>query len=218
MTHIRPYQLFGMLETPPGDRTANIMLPFRRAAGGITLLETALLVCMSKIVRAKRIFEFGTYFGSTTYNLALNIPDDGLIYTLDLEDPGIIQHESDAQFAIAHLEAAKAAKLDFDGTPEKRKIRRLKGNSRDFHFYEYRNSMDLVFVDGGHDLETVRNDTAAARGIARMDKPSFVAWHDYGNPDYPELTRFLDKNTDWPLVHVEDTMLSFCSRLTGTPK
>jgi predicted O-methyltransferase YrrM len=49
------------------------------------LLETFTLFTAARIVAARRVFEIGTFFGATTLNLALNIPDDGKIFTLDLD-------------------------------------------------------------------------------------------------------------------------------------
>src|SRR5665213_4274927 len=85
MHHIRPYKLFTALEGPPAQRTVQTTLPSRRAGGGLTLLEMFSVTAASRIVQARQVFEIGTFLGSTTLNLALNIPDDGTVFTLDLD-------------------------------------------------------------------------------------------------------------------------------------
>jgi hypothetical protein len=37
-----------------------------------------------------------------------------------------------------------------------------------------------------------------------------VVWHDYGNPQFPELTQYLEElSAQMPIYHIEDTMLAF---------
>lgn len=207
--HIRPHKLFDLVK---GSPVVQIAMPSGRAAGGTTILETAILIAAARIVQAKRVFEFGTFMGANTLNLALSVPDDGEVFTLDLADPDIVQHKADEVFAKTHLAADS---MIFSGLPEERKIRRLTGNSRTFDFSPWHDSIDLSFIDGGHDLETVRADTKSAFAMSRHG--SAIAWHDYGNADYPELTAFLDLSRSHSLVHIEDTMLCFWFFNTDAP-
>src|SRR3989440_12941891 len=58
MYDIRPYRVFTLIDAPtPGDRIVRIPIPARRGVGGVSLLETFLIIAASKIVGAKRIFE-----------------------------------------------------------------------------------------------------------------------------------------------------------------
>jgi hypothetical protein len=202
---IRPYQLFQLVKEPPSGRVASLMIPARRAAGGTTLLETMLLIAACRAVNARRVFEFGTFMGTNTFNLALNVPQDGEILTLDLPDESFVQHDADLPFAKAHLTTQV---LDFEGSCVEGRIRRLRGNSRTFDFSPWRSAIDLAFIDGGHDAETVRSDTESALMMAARDKTSGIVWHDYGNADYPELTEYLNTLAkEHPVIHIEDTML-----------
>ena len=83
MRHIRPYKIFTLLEAPVPERIANVMLPRRRGSGGTSLLETMLIIAATRIVDARRVFEIGTFLGSNTLNMALNLPDDGQVFTLE---------------------------------------------------------------------------------------------------------------------------------------
>jgi Methyltransferase domain len=190
------------------DRLASIMLPRGRAFGNDYFLETILLVAAAKIVDAKRVFEFGTYHGTSSFNLALNLPADGEVYTLDLPDTSAILHAADLQYAEEHL-ALSAGQMDYVGSDVEYKIKRLAGNSREFDFSPFHSSMDLVFIDAGHDLETAVADTKVAFGMARQED-SCILWHDYRHPDYPELTQYLEHLADsmgpLGLVHIAGTM------------
>jgi len=207
LRHIRPYRVFALVDKPPAERIAQFQIPPRRGAGGITMLETALLIAAAQAVSAKRIFEFGTFLGSTTLNLALNVPDNGRVFTLDLDETSarqLHQHPADAPLTTIHL----ASHTDFEGSSVARRITQLRGNSVAFDFSSWAGSIDLVFVDGGHDLTTVEADTEAAFRLVAGDRPSCVLWHDYGNADYPDLTSYLEQLASTRrLFHIEDTML-----------
>jgi hypothetical protein len=208
MNHIRPYKFFTLLESPISERMARVPIPSRRGLGGISLLETFLLVAGIRIVSAKRIFEFGTFLGNTTLNLAENSADDAAIFTLDLDHgsvKGLKQDDCDAPLTQIHLAAPD---LDFTRSPARHKIKMLYGNSLDFDCSSWSNSVDLIFVDGGHDVPTASADTENAVSMATKDKPSCIFWHDYRNRDCEALTRYLDdlsKNLE--IFHIEDTML-----------
>lgn len=40
---------------------------------------------------------------------------------------------------------------------------------------------------------------------------SCIAWHDYGNPNYPDNTNYLNNlSEELSIFHVEETMVCFC--------
>lgn len=209
MHHIRPYKIFTLLDAPPAGRIVSLPIPSRRAAGGTTLLESFLILAAARIVNARRLFEFGTFLGSNTLNMALNSPDDSEIFTLDLDEhsvPGLSQLPEDFQLTESHLVHRSA--LDFAGTSVERKIKVLTGNSAQFDFSPYRDSIDFAFIDGGHDFPTVKSDSENALKMAAKDRPSCIVWHDYRNWIYPELTCYLEcLRQEHEMFHVEDTML-----------
>jgi hypothetical protein len=215
MNHIRPYRFFGLFDAPISERIAHVPIPNRRGSGGISLLEAFLLTAAVRIVDARRMFEFGTFLGSTTLILATNSPDDAVIFTLDLDDDsarGLNQDCYDEPLTGIHL--AACLELDFAKSPARNKIRTLSGNSVTFDFSSWANSVDLVFVDGGHDVPTARADTKNALSIATRDKPSCILWHDYRNPEYPDLTVYLDElSREFDMFHIEDTKL--CVAFSG---
>ena len=164
-----------------------------------------LIVAALRVVGARKIFEFGTFMGANTLNMAMNTPPDAKIFTLDLgEECETEQHSSDAPLSRAHL--ASKTMLDFHGSAVEGKIKTLSGNSQSYDFSSWKGSMDFIFIDGGHDLATLSADTGNAFEMA--GNPSCTMWHDYGNREYPELTRYLDRiAVDREIFHIEDTML-----------
>jgi hypothetical protein len=51
-------------------------------------------------------------------------------------------------------------------------------------------SVDLVFVDGGHDTETVTIDTANARKM--IGDSGVIVWHDFGSNIHDDVTKFVN--------------------------
>jgi len=209
MKSIRPHEFFRALKQEPASRIAHIKLPLHR---DLWTLETALLITAIRLVDARRIFEFGTFFGSTTLNLALNSPEDAEVFTLDLPPERALASVASGNDTSVATERLERAKLDFEGLECSSKIRQLIGNSREFDFSPFTQSIDLVFIDGGHDRETVKSDTKNAFRMVRRSAPAFIFWHDYRNPAHPENTSFLDElSRDRELTHIEDTLLVFLS-------
>lgn len=209
MHHIRPYKIFTLIEAPPPERIVQAALPCRPAAGGVSLLEMFLIIAASQVVGAKRVFEFGTFLGSTTLNLALNIPEDGAVFTLDLDERHAREAKQDAADApLTEIHLASRSSLDFVGSPVEQKIKTITGDSTTFDFSNWEGSVELAFIDGGHDSVTVKSDSKNALRMACKNKPSCVLWHDYGNPDYSGLTFYLDElSQQLQLAHIGDTML-----------
>lgn len=209
MHHIRPYRLFTLIDAPPPERVAHIQIPRRRAAGGVSLLETFLIIAATRVVAARRVFEFGTFLGSTTLNLALNTPNDAEILTLDVDEHCVLhakQNAADIPIMQTHLSSKSA--LDFLGSPVSEKITALTGDSAIFDLSVWKGSVDCVFIDGGHDLATAKKDSENALEMVATNKPSCILWHDYRNPDYSALTGYLDElSRRLDIFHIEDTML-----------
>ncbi len=204
--HIRPHKIF---ELAP---SSNVTLPIPRRrgvdSGTLSLLENFLLIAAARSVGAKQIFEFGTCLGTTTLNLLMNT--DAKVLTLDLGAPIENQHPDDAVLTEIHLRGSR----DYSGTPYESRVEELTGDSTKFDYSSFVDSIDFVFVDGGHDFDTVKSDTENAFRLVKKNGPACIAWHDYGHPRYPEVTSFLDQfSAERTLFHVGDTMLCFWFRM-----
>lgn len=206
MVHIRPQKLFSLLSEPPSERVVQYAIPFQQGTGGTTMLENMLMISALRTVKARRVFEFGTFFGRTSFNLALNLPDNGELLTLELDDASIGKvHQVGVNASCTLQRAVSKLPMDYYAHASGKKIKRLRGDSTVFDFSPYVGEIDLVFVDGGHEVVTVISDTKNAFAMANTGRPSCVFWHDYGNPTCPGVTTYLEEVEKRGIVHVEDT-------------
>ncbi len=206
---IRPHQLFESVE----DRSQvfSMVIPDRNS---MPALDSVVLVSLLALVRTSHVFEFGTGGGSTTALFSKNVPS-GHVTTLDLAPEDLSRArdgmaEEDRSVSEKHL-PCQGYRLRQLGCSN---VTLLRGDSRTFDPTPYAGSFDFVFIDGGHDLETVRIDTKNAIRMLRGETPACVAWHDYGVPRFPEVTKFLNdlaETTD--LIHVKESHV--CFHLTG---
>lgn len=177
---------------------------FAGTHASITLAEAGALAALMHSVSARRVFEFGTYQGVSTTQLALNLPPDGRVFTLDLPpdmETGALRVEKQVEREIA-AEARKGTLVPDELRP---KITFLEADSARFDTTPYEGTMDLVFVDGAHSREYVRNDTAKALELLRLG--GCVAWHDCA-PNHPEVVAVL-KESGLPVSLVHGTALAF---------
>ncbi len=177
--------------------------------GGVSDVESWILAVFAK--RARRLFEFGTCTGKTTYLWAANAPADAVVTTLTLAPDQLSEYTAAAGDNPDDTRAA-AAESAFDrflytGTPEAAKIEQLYGDSKAFDETPYLGRCDLVFVDGSHAFSYVKSDTEKA---LRMVRPGgLVLWHDYRGPRRePGVWRTLNElNRTRDLVHLAGTAL-----------
>lgn len=207
---VRPHQVFLLHETPAAaDRLATFVLPNDRTP---KLLETAVLVALLKATGARRVLEIGTLWGLQTLNLAANLPPDGHVWTLDLGDEDLAQARLDERDrAIAGLTRAGGVPARaFEDSRWRDRVTKLTGDSTRFDFTPLNGTMNLVYVDGGHDALTVASDTRHAFALLDHTRAGAVVWHDDGNPNHPDVAAFLDRaGHERDIFHVGETMLAF---------
>jgi hypothetical protein len=175
------------------------------------LLETAVLLALAKLVQPRTFFEFGTLLGVETLNMAANLPLHSQIYTLDLDETSMLDLQQDKNDkSLSEIHMLMRDKLAFLGTRYGSKITRLYGDSNRFDFSPFHGRIDMVYVDGGHDLRTLTSDTTTAYDILSRDHPACIAWHDFGNPRHPAVGPYLSElSATEDLFHVEETMMVF---------
>ena len=155
---VNPTHLFG------ADYQEKLHL-FTFLDGGSLVTDIALLKGLARQFPQCRYFEIGTWRGESAVNLAqvasevytLNLPDDEL-RKIGVSDASIKQQSlfSKRIENITHLKS-HSAKFDFSSTGKK---------------------FDLVFIDGSHHYEDVKNDTEKVFKHLIHDQ-SVVVWHDY---------------------------------------
>lgn len=220
---IRPKVLFKAIEARfPDDNVGfkvNIPSP---DIGGMTLLESSVLVSLAKLSQAKTLFEFGTFMGATTLLLAENTPGDSRVVTLDIspqelaalegKPTGDVLKDGDANDDFLRTQFAQqgARCISRASAEVQAKVRQILQNSTTLNVSAlgFEQQFDFIFIDGGHHHNIVKKDTENAY---RMAKPNAViAWHDYASTIHSDVTTFLGEHAKGrEIFHVQNTMIAF---------
>ena len=175
--------------------------------GNVSLLELMVIANLARAATPPIAFEIGTFNGRTALNLAANLPPKGKVFTLDLPQSQL----GETKFALAPQEDAfvekPASGAKFAGTTFADKITQLYGDSGTFDFSVYEGQMGLIFVDGSHAYDYVRQDTATALRLAA--ETGIILWHDY-QEDWPDVIRALNELAN------SDPVLAGLKRIEGT--
>ncbi len=181
-----------------GDFKAEIST-FAFLDGGSLPTDIALLMKLAVQIDNCSYFEIGTWRGESVVNAAevakdcttLNLPDDEM-RAIGMSEEYIRQT---AFFSI-----------------DRPNITHIRGNSANFDFAGLNKKYDLIFIDGDHHYDMVKNDTQKVFAHL-VHEDSVVVWHDYGKN--PETTRFeifagildgLDPNHHQYLYHAGNTL------------
>lgn len=166
--------------------------------GGSLLTDVALLKCLARQFENCRYFEIGTWRGESAVNLADICRE---VFTLNLSE------EEMKELGVPGETIAQQDMFSKDNDS----IVHLKGNSRHYNFAAIAKKFDLIFIDGSHHYEDVKNDTEKVFTHLVHDN-SVVVWHDYGvNPDEVRFQVFagildgLDPEKHHYLHHVAHT-------------
>lgn len=193
-------------EVFPGSTNLSIRLErsLPKAVGNLTMNELVVMALTCQWLKPSVLFEFGTFNGRTTLNLAANAPANAKIYTLDLADPSAAQLAADREDADYHL--LERSGSCFRDTVFFNKIEQLWCDSARFDETGFRGRVDLVFVDGAHSYEYVRSDTSKALAMVRPG--GAILWHDYC-AWYPGVFGYLHELLpSYQLKHIEGTHLA----------
>jgi hypothetical protein len=174
------------------------------------VLDSVVLGSLLALTDPSSVFEFGTGGGSTTALFSKNVPA-GVVTTLDLADDNLRElgdriADEDRFVSEKHLprQGYRIGRLGCSN------VTLLNGNSRTYDLSAYAGTVDFVFIDGGHDVDTVQIDTQNALRMRNEARPSCIAWHDYGVPRFPDATKFLnDISETTDIIHVKDSHVCF---------
>jgi Methyltransferase domain len=184
--------------------TAVTIRPRTGQFGNVTPDELMVLCGVARVTGARRVFEFGTFDGLTTWHLAANTPDDARIWSLDLplDHPARVVTAHDRTVGKIHGVGVGG---QYEGTPEARKVSQLYSDSLALDPEPFRGQIDLCFIDAGHGYEHVSTDTRNALVMVRPG--GTIIWHDYSRW-WPGVQKCLDdlKNT-MPVFRISRTSL-----------
>ena len=175
------------------------------------------LAALAQALQPKTVFEFGTYLGVSACTLAMNTPPDCRIYTMDLPDPAVATavpklNEIDQRHIVRSRFRVGEA---FLRTPFKDRIVQLRENSLSFRAETCVANIDLVYVDGGHSLPLVTQDTENA--FRMLSASGTILWDDYFHL-YPDVVAFLDQLAgQYPLFAIPGTNFVLYSRRWHAP-
>lgn len=219
---VRPHQLFAKLDNASANTFVNLLVPSLNGGvgyGSPDFLETICLMALVKMRAPKRIFEFGTFTGHTTAQLAANAPLAEVV-TLDIPSeelaalsPVNTGNQGQAEDNDLREISSRISGIVIDRAatePWHSHIRRLRQNSLtlDVAVQGFSQSFDFIFVDAGHDYDSVRNDTEKAYEMAGPG--AMIVWHDYGSRTHPDVKRYLDELSETrSLYHIGNTTLAF---------
>ena len=200
---VRPIPTIDVLDICPGTQRWTLQ-SFPSVGASVSPMECAALAALSRLVGANRVFEFGTYKGVSTTQLALNVGDGGMVFTLDLPEdhPAYsLPIPKPEEQAIA-AEGGKGILIPSD---LRERVTFLSSDSATFDESPYQGTMDLVFVDGAHSYEYVKSDTEKGWKMLRLG--GILAWHDCV-PSHPDVVRYI-KESGFQATLVGGTTLAF---------
>jgi predicted O-methyltransferase YrrM len=163
---IKPWDVFG-------DFNETIS-PFAFLDGGSLPTDLALLKKLARQFPDCSYFEIGTWRGESVANVAAIAKE---CFTLNLSDEEMAGLGLSPEYIKQHR--LYSEKLE--------NVTHLRGNTLNYDFSALNRKFDLIFIDGDHHFEMVKNDTEQVFRYLLHEK-SVVVWHDYARN--PETVRF----------------------------
>jgi hypothetical protein len=161
--------------------------------GGTRLDELLYLAAVTRALQPRKIFEIGTFNGRTTSVFILNAAADSTIMTLDLPPESTLNDEQRVEYIdtdVTLVRRRTLASVVLDQQLESR-CEQILCDSMQFDPAPYAGTVELGFIDGGHALHHVKNDTR--KMAVMMAEDSLVLWHDYGGKGrFRDLTSYLE--------------------------
>ncbi|MGL4238539.1 MAG: class I SAM-dependent methyltransferase [Tabrizicola sp.] len=169
---------FGLLKVgkkKQADARDVIEHAYANSQGMMHRIDVESLVAAALHCQPKRVFEIGTFKGASSDMLLRLLPDAHVTsIAFASENPTKRQYNND-QLRISEVGALV-------GPEHRGRFTQLIGDSHKIDpeaFVQEHGRMDLVFIDGDHSREGVRQDTELAHAI--LAPGGAIAWHD-ANP------------------------------------
>lgn len=154
----------------------------------ITLLELNTIVAIEKFIKARNVLEIGTYDGGTTINLAANLEEAGMVYSLDLPKDFKGFSLNISSFNDNKIDNTTVG-LQYKNTKYENNVKQIYADSGTYDYEKLKTKFDLFFIDGCHDYEYVKKDTEQA--LKYTKKGGIIIWHDYSMIE--DVANYLDE-------------------------
>ncbi len=160
--------------------------------------------------RPRRVLEVGTALGHMTANLTRWTPDDALVFTLDLvRDVARLAPGAAEQEVEVRPRSERGRLANHFGTGHK--LLFVTADSLTYDFGRLA-PLEFAFIDGGHDLEHVLNDSRKA--YEALTPGGWLVWHDFDSPQPWIKVRQAIETIGFaePVMHVEGTEVAFLKK------
>lgn len=180
--------------------------------GNITVEEVCKICLITKFFKPKRVFEFGTYNGMTTLQLALNSPDDCKIFTIDLPPDSANKTKHKLSEIDRFVTDEFLKKFNgyvgsyFKAHARGKKITQILSDSATYDYSRFFRTMDIIFIDAAHDYANKKSDSENA--LKMLAPNGIILWDNYDDVTNPDVTKYLyELSEQLPLYHLRGTML-----------
>lgn len=138
--------------------------PYAFLGGSSLATDMALLQQLCKKNNVEDYLEIGTWRGESVANVAPYVKN---CFSLNLPDEEMKSMGLDLDYINMHRHFS-------EGIPN---ITHLFGHSQSFDFEKLNKKFDLIFIDGDHHTDAVKNDTKRVQSLLKNDQ-SIIVWHD----------------------------------------
>jgi predicted O-methyltransferase YrrM len=214
------YPFFGsyfvqLSELLKNDELSLTLAPVKSREHNVTAFELLSICAFVKDFNAKKVFEIGTYDGRTSRAIAMNLPEDGILYTLNLPS-----ETKKVDLETSPVDVNLAAKVEsgerFLNKPEAQKINQVWGDSANFDFSHFYGAMDVVFIDGAHSEAYAKNDTEAALKLLK-ESGGLIIWHDAHLYGVVKFLKSWKSAHQYPVYFIKETTVAVLLVKDGKP-
>lgn len=192
---VKPRVVFRTVEEHLGiPITMSLKIPSSEI-GSITMLEAAILCALLRLTLPDSVLEIGTYLGYSTRLFLDNTGASCKVTSIDLPATFEVNPNAASYSELdLHLDDIKndeylRLKQRVVGTPyisdidhlDAERLQLVKADSRLLIPSQVAapRSVDFVFIDGGHDEDTVASDSNLASELVGVN--GVIVWHDFGS-------------------------------------
>jgi hypothetical protein len=167
---------------------------------------SAILFLMKKACK-NNFVEIGTWYGKTTYEIAVRFPEK-MIFTMDYIEKDLILDPASNRALIKNKDdLCKHAKYLSN-------VCFVYANSHIYDFNKFLNLLyktpDFFFIDGDHSFNGVKIDTEKAIDFLEENGGGTIAWHDIHTKNLtqvPDYMKYLGKTQD--IYYLKNSNIGF---------